>query len=103
MHTPTDTTKTHIHQQVDGFVSKLTGMYTFRKVYIIGYHNHSQMEECGKYMQASEYVMGRLLNKMRNSVFIPMMDTSDDMYADTKHLRIPFQFEVAKHVFSYIE
>ena len=103
MPTSMDSKKTHIHQQVDGFVPKLTGMYNFRRVYITGYHNHSEMEESGKYMQASEYVMGRFLNKMLNSIYIRMVDTSDDKYADTKHLRIPFQFEVAKHVCSYIE
>ena len=103
MHESTDAIKSDIHRQVDEFVSKLTEMYKFRKVYIIGYHNHSKMEENGKYMQASEHVLGRMLNKMPNSIFIPMMDTVDDMYADTKHLKIPFQFEVAKHVFAHID
>ena len=98
-----DDLQAQLHQQVDSFVSKLTDIYAFSRIYVIGYHDHSEMAEYDRYMVACQYIMGRMLSKLPQAVFIPMLDTKDDMYEDKKHLKIEFQFEVAKHIFSFIK
>ena len=94
-----DLASKRVHQFVDTLLT--TG--SFKRIYIIDYHDHTTMVANKLYQQLNQHIIHELQARLPCSIRVPMIDTTADMYTDGTHLSRQYQQIVAKHIADFVQ